>query len=372
MAAMRRPAPVIAVSGLHRGESPQPGGAVIEAIRAFWPAARFVGISYDPMETGLYNRGPDHVDSAYLFPFPGAGADQLMTRLMDLHDREGLSLVIPTLDSELANYLAIRDDLKAHGVAVAIPERAALAARSKTELGQLGARVGVPVPRTLASDTAAGLAALAGQLGYPCYVKGRLYDARLVCNEAQLFGAFNDIAEVWGTTVLVQEAVYGEEYDVCAVGDGTGGLVASIAIRKLMKSRMGKGFGGVCVNDPDIADIAARLVRDLKWKGALEMELVKPAGRGHMLFEINPRFPAWVSFPAKLGLNMPAWVAADALGLALPDLRAPEAGQVFLRHCEDILTHIDDIADMLIDRHNRNLTGGANADTPLVAEGKPS
>ncbi len=371
MAASCRSAPVIAVSGLHRGESPQPGGAVIEAIRAFWPAARFVGISYDPMETGLYNHEPDHLDSAYLFPFPGAGADQLMTRLLDVHAREGLTLVIPTLDSELANYLAIRDDLQAEGIAVAIPERTALAARSKTELGQLGARVGVPVPRTLVSDSAAGLAALAGELGYPCYVKGRLYDARLVFNEAQLYTAFNDIAAVWGTPVLVQEAVYGEEYDVCAIGDGAGGLVASIAIRKLMKSRMGKGFGGVTVNDPGIVGIAERLVRDLKWKGALEIELVKPADRGHMLFEINPRFPAWVSFPAKLGLNMPAWVAADALGLALPDLKTPDAGHVFLRHCEDIVTHMDAIADMLIDRDNRNLTDGAASGLHLVADGRP-
>ena len=372
MATLSRSTPVIAVSGLHRGESPQPGGAVIESVRAFWPEARFVGISYDPMETGLYNRGPDHVDGAYLFPFPGAGADQLKARLMEVHEREGLSLVIPTLDSELANYLAIREDLKAHGIAVAVPGRAGLDARSKTELEKLGSRAGVPVPRTHASDSAAGLAACAARLGYPCYVKGSIYDARLVYNEAQLTDAFNDIAAVWGTPVLVQEAVHGEEYDVCAIGDGAGGLVASIAIRKLMKSRMGKGFGGVTVTDPEIAGIAERLVRDLNWKGALEIELVKPVGRGHMLFEINPRFPAWVSFPAKLGLNMPAWVAADALGLNGPELRAPDAGHVFLRHCEDILAHVDDIADMLIDRNNRNRIGAAAPGAHPVAQERAS
>ena len=40
----------IAVSGLSRGESVQPGPAVINSIRRAYPAIKIVGLSYDPFE----------------------------------------------------------------------------------------------------------------------------------------------------------------------------------------------------------------------------------------------------------------------------------------------------------------------------------
>lgn len=341
--------PVIAVSGLHRGESPQPGGAVIEGIRDVWPNARVVGISYDPMESGVFSQGPDRADRSYLFPFPGSGPDQLLGRLKEVHEQEQLSLIIPTLDSELANYALLRTELSAMGIAVVVPDAPALAARSKPALGVLGETAEVAVPRTHVADDIAELAAYALWIGYPCYVKGPLYDARLVHDETQLVAAFNAIASVWGTPVLVQQAVYGEEYGICAIGDGDGGVVGSVTIRKLLRTRMGKGFGGVTVANPEIDAITERLVGALKWDGPLEIELVRPVGGDCVLFEINPRFPAWVSFPSRIGLNMPAWVAAKALGLERPDLEPLGPGHVFLRHCEDIATHIDCIADLVID-----------------------
>ena len=51
--------PAIAVSGLHRGENPQPGAAVIASLRRRFPGLRLVGLSYDPLESGLYGQGAD-------------------------------------------------------------------------------------------------------------------------------------------------------------------------------------------------------------------------------------------------------------------------------------------------------------------------
>lgn len=346
---MEKSAPTIVISGLHRGESPQPGGAVVQSIRAHLPKARFIGISYDPLETGLYSEGDDRLDAAYLFPFPGAGPQNLLSRLREIHQEDPIDLVIPTLDSEQENYFLIQNDLDEMGIKVILPERTSLAARQKVELAQLGLTAKVSVPRTYSANTKAQLAEKALLIGYPCYVKGPLYEARLVSNEWQLYQAFSSIFDVWGGPILVQEAVYGEEYNIAAVGDGKGGVVGSVAIRKLLRSKMGKGFGGITVSDPKVTEITNRLFKALKWRGPLEIELVKPLEKPHYLFEINPRFPAWISFAAQIDVNLPAWIVADILDLQLPELKTPAPGKMFLRHCVDIVADIAQIADLSID-----------------------
>lgn len=338
--------PVIAVSGLHRGESPQSGGAVIESIRARLPQSRLIGISYDVIETGLYSRGHDQVDAAYLFPYPAAGPGELLGRMREVQRTEGISLVIPTLDTELENLVTVRGALGEMGIRVIAPSRESLDARNKSVLGGLGERAGVPVPRTFAAHDPATLAGHALQVAYPCYVKGALYDARLVYNEAQLHEAFAAIQAVWGTPVLVQEAIHGEEYVVGGVGDGKGGLVCHCPMRKLLRSRLGKAFGGVVIDDPAVNDICRRLMDALKWDGPFEIELLKPWRRQHHLFEINPRFPAWISFATKIGCNMPAYVAEQALGYAPEAPATPPAGKMFFRHCTEVVADIADVAGM--------------------------
>jgi carbamoyl-phosphate synthase large subunit len=338
--------PTILVSGLHRGESPQSGGAVIESVRAVLPEARFVGLSYDIMESGLYARGPDAVDCAWLFPYPGAGPAAFLERLREVHAAEGLSLIIPTLDTEIEPLIRSRDELERMGIAVAVPSLRALHGRDKTALGALGQATDVPTPRTASGSTAAELAYRAAtDIGYPCYVKGALYDAKLVHTEAQLYQAFAEIAAVWGTPVLLQQPIYGEEYVVAGVGDGAGGLVTHCALRKLLRTKLGKAYGGVSVDDPVVLDQTRRIIRELSWSGGFEVEFVKGADGRLYLFEINPRFPAWISFPSKVGCNMPGYVALRALGLdGAPPPPVPP-GKMFFRHNADIIGDIGQLAD---------------------------
>ena len=56
---------VVAVTGLHRGDSPQPGAAVITSLRRRYPELRIVGLSYDPMESSIYSHRSDRLDAAF-------------------------------------------------------------------------------------------------------------------------------------------------------------------------------------------------------------------------------------------------------------------------------------------------------------------
>jgi carbamoyl-phosphate synthase large subunit len=87
----------IAVSGLHRGDNPQPGPAVIRSIRRRYPSAQIIGLSYDLLESGLFSKS-DGVDAAFLMPFPTKGPNALLERLDEISQIYPLDMVIPCLD----------------------------------------------------------------------------------------------------------------------------------------------------------------------------------------------------------------------------------------------------------------------------------
>jgi carbamoyl-phosphate synthase large subunit len=337
---------VVAVTGLHRGESPQPGSSVVMSLRRRFPGLRIVGLGYDPMESSIYSRGGDRLDAVYLLPYPKAGSRVLMERLETVIEREGINVVIPCLDTELPNFISLVPELRARSVHVCVPTLQSFEDRDKTNLNVLCEELKIATPRTVQANDVATLVAHAEKIGFPCYIKGHLYGAHKVRTAAEIYSAFTDLHNVWGGPVLLQEAITGEEFNLVGVGDGDGGILGHCTIRKLLRTRLGKGFAGVVVVDPAIEESARRIIGKLKWNGPFELEYLKRPGRPHALFEMNPRFPAWVDFPSQIGCNLPARMLERMMGLPASPLAVCRAGQMFIRHCTDIVADIGDIASL--------------------------
>lgn len=191
----------VAVTGLHRGDNPQPGASVIRSMRRIYPDLRVVGLSYDPLESGLYSRNIDRVDSIYLLPFPMKGPEMLLERMRYIHGKEKFQFFVPCLDSELANFLTIYPELRRLGIAAMLPSKEALDRRAKENLAAFCAHNAIPGPRTYAADNIATLARFAANIGYPVYVKGKYYEAFLVYSEVDLAEHFDAIARVWGVPI---------------------------------------------------------------------------------------------------------------------------------------------------------------------------
>lgn len=341
---------VVAITGMHRGENPQPGAAVAAALRRCRADLRIVALSYDPLESGLYCADGGAPDAAFLMPFPGTGPKVLAKRLDEILARERIDFIIPCLDSEIDNFIAIAPRLKRrHGIGSLLPTRNSFELRGKAHIAALCAGLDIPTPRTVAANDVETLLIHADAIGYPVYIKGRLYEAQLVHSAPELQTAFERIAGAWGGPVLVQEPIVGEEYDVVGLGDGRGGIIASCSIRKMLRTAAGKGFAGVVMADPALDELAARMVKRLRWRGPFELEFIKaPHGRRYRLLEMNPRFPAWVDFPAQLGCNLPDRLLADLLGVRPAPLRACRPGQMFIRHCVDVVTDIGAFAELVV------------------------
>lgn len=339
----------VAVTGLHRGDNPQPGASVIRSMRRLYPDLRVIGLSYDPLESGLYSHDIDRIDAIYLLPFPMKGPQVLLERMHYIHGKEKFQFLVPCLDSELENFTLIYPELNRMGITAMLPARETLDMRAKVNLAAFCAQNQIPGPKTYVADDAATLAQRAAEIGYPVYVKGKYYEAFLVYSQVDLAERFNDIARVWGVPVLVQEALFGDEYDVVGLADDESDLVGFCAIRKLLRTSTGKGFGGIVINDPTVDKTVERIVKGLRWRGPFEIEFLKAPHRPHVLFEINPRFPAWVDFPAQVGCNLPARLLDMLLGKVAAPLARCDAGQMFIRHSLDLVADIAELAKLSSD-----------------------
>mgnify|MGYP005857112777 CR=1 FL=1 len=94
----------VAVTGLNNIDSPGSGIPVIRGIResSFFDA-RIIGLAYENLEPGIYMR--DLVDKSYLIPYPSEGSDALMNRILEIHAKESIDVVIPNFDAELTAFM---------------------------------------------------------------------------------------------------------------------------------------------------------------------------------------------------------------------------------------------------------------------------
>lgn len=345
---MNRATLSVAVTGLHRGDNPQPGAGIIRSLRRRFPHATIVGLCYDAMESGIYAEdGPDEV---HLMPYPAAGGAALLDRIDAIRERTPFDILIPTLDSEIEVFASLGHALKQRGISACLPRADGLKRRAKQFLPALAAVSGVAIPETrLASDVESACRA-GNELGYPVVVKGPFYDAKVVRNAVQLSAAAGHLLSEWGHPVIVQRCIAGSEFNVLGLGDGEGGWLGHCSIRKTQLSDKGKGLSAITVKDERLSNLCARLVRELKWRGPFEIELIREEATGeYVLIEINPRFPAWIDFPAMLGANYAARLV-DMLRFEHEPTPLPACppGRFYIRHQIEVVGDLHRYAGLLV------------------------
>ncbi|MEK8022228.1 MAG: biotin carboxylase [Candidatus Hydrogenedentota bacterium] len=358
---MNRPL-TVAVSGMNAGESPQPGPAIARSLReapGFTEApchGRIVGLLYDAMESGVYSG--DLLDAAYVVPYPSSGSDALAARIEHIHARHPIDVILPTLDAELPAYIRLTPFLRELGIRMFLPTEEQLDARSKSRLADFARKIGIDSPRqklVSSLDLVPSAFAEFNTRGAGAMVKGVFYEAAHAATSADAVKIAAKIAVKWGMPVILQEKILGEEYDLAMVGDGEGGMIGAVAIKKMALTEKGKAFGGMTISDKELFAIGRKFIERTKWRGPLEMEFVKATGNGaasgvaagsaagdnkYYLIEINPRFPAWIYLASQVGQNLPWAVVRMALGEEIDEFATYEPGRFFVRHAVDIVADL--------------------------------
>jgi len=363
----------VAVTGLNATDNPGPGVAVLRSLRMSAPVGeRLVGLTYDAMDPGIY--AADLADDVFLMSYPSSGADAFLARLAEIHDRVHLDVIIPTLDAELPVFVALEPALRGMGIAVCLPSREQLELRSKMNLRAFGESAGIRVPKSVVVTSADQLERVHEQIPYPFFVKGVFYGASYAVTFAEALAAFHRFLAAWGGPVIVQAPVQGEELNLVALGDGAGGLLGAVAMKKLILTDKGKAWAGVTVRDPGLVEIAERVARASRWRGPFEVEAMCDADGAHHLVEINPRFPAWVHLASGAGANLPRAVVEMAMGREPRRTDNYEVGKMFIRIAVDQIVGIADFETIVTTgalRHVVDLPSQSQWGLPHTAERSP-
>ena len=355
------PIRTIAVTGLHASDNPAPGLAVLRCLqRGRSKQERLIGFAYDALDSGIY--AADVVDDVFMLPYPSSNPENFLARIYEIHQRVELSVIIPTLDAELPVFIELESRLLELGIATVLPTREQLDLRSKANLQRLATRSGFRTPHTLLVGDADELRRLHSQLTYPFFVKGPYYGAKLVTNLEEALAAFHATAAEWGFPIILQASVGGterEERNVVALGDGRGGLLGAVAMRKLAVTDKGKGWAGITIRHPELIAIAERFVRATQWRGPFELEVVLAPDGTHHVIEINPRFPAWIYLAAAAGINLPQRAVAMATGAPHPLTSDYHVGTMFIRTALDQIADVSDLEKIVMNGEwRRSLEGG--------------
>jgi carbamoyl-phosphate synthase large subunit len=329
----------IAISGLNNIDSPGPGIPVIRGLKeSNLVDLRIIGLGYENLEPGAYMH--DFVDKTYKVPYPSDGVEPLLERLRYINEKEKIQVLIPNFDSELFTFMKIEKALQEMGIKTFLPTLAQFEERHKSNLPQFGKKYGVKVPYSEAITNMGEFLRMKEKFEFPVVVKGKFYDAYVAYDLDQVEMYFNKIAAKWGLPIVIQEFIKGTEVNVIALGDGKGNTIGAVPMRKTYITDKGKAWGGITIKDNSMMQLTDQIISETKWRGGMELELIRTSKDELYLIEINPRLPAWVYLAVAAGQNLPEALVRLALGEEVNPFKKYDVGKMFIRYSFDMITDL--------------------------------
>jgi carbamoyl-phosphate synthase large subunit len=226
------------------------------------------------------------------------------------------------------------------GIKTFLPSIQQFEERHKANLPSFGKKYNIDVPESIAVTDISDLSNINDKFDFPVLVKGKFYDAYIVYNIEQLQYHFNKIASKWGVPVIIQEYIKGTEVNVVALGDGKGNTIGAVPMRKQYITDKGKAWGGITLDDEKMLEITHNLIKKTRWRGGMELEMIKTENNKYFMIEINPRIPAWVYLANGAGQNLPEALVNLAMGIDVEPYKTYKTGIMFIRYSYDLIGNI--------------------------------
>lgn len=338
---MKKTKITIAVSGLNNTDNPGPGIPVIRALRESDVFdVRIIDLAYENLEPGIYMH--EWVDITYQVPYPSSGSEKLIQRLEYINSIDKIDVLIPNFDAELYSFITSSDRLKAIGINTFLPTLQQFEERHKANLPEYGKKYNVLVPHSRTINSLSEIYTLSPEFTYPLLVKGKFYDAYVAFNPEQVAQNYNKLVSKWGLPIIIQEFIRGTEVNVIALGDGKGKTIGAVPMRKTYITDKGKAWGGITLDDEKMLKLTSSIIKKTKWRGGMELELIKTNENKYYLVEINPRIPAWVYLAVGAGQNIPEALVKLALGKKVKPYTSYETGKMFIRYSWDMIVNLNE------------------------------
>lgn len=267
---------------------------------------RVITVDFNTFSPALYF-GDNH------YTVPLVNDSTYFESLDQIIEREGIRLVIPTIDDELPLWADRREAYAARGVTVSISPRETIdVCNDKWRTFEFFHDQGLPFPRTYLPGH------LTYQMDYPLFIKPRggrgSVNSFIVRNKREL-----DFFVEYVPDPLVQDYVQGKEFTIDAFFSQTGELISYVPRYRLV-IRAGVSDRGKTFRHEGLQELLLAIGQRLRFTGAVNLQGKIHRG-GVTFFEINPRFSGGIQLSTAAGPNFASLLFKELNGESLtPDL----------------------------------------------------
>lgn len=306
-------------------------GRRVELLQAFRNEINVRGLSSRVMATDL---NPVMSAACYVanqaFGISRVTEEGYIGELLELCKKQGVGLVIPTIDTELLCLSQARPRFAEEGIQLLVSdEELIMKCRDKRQTARFFASLDIETPKLLDRS----------QLTFPCFSKP--YDGSRSIGATKLNRSTDLAAGMLDDPKLIFMEYIDKSYDeytVDAYFDQQGELKCLVP-RHRIEVRDGEISKGVTRKNHVYHYLLERLRKVKGARGCLTVQLfAQPGGRRYFALEINPRFGGGYPLSYAAGAKYPGWLIDEyLLGKEVPFFDCWESNLLMLRYDAQVL-----------------------------------
>ena len=234
--------------------------------------------------------------------------EQKIDALLSLNDLE-----LPILAENKARFEAL-------GVKVIVSDPSVIdIAFDKYKTAQWVESLGLNAPKTYVTLLSAKEALAKGEIAFPLFMKPRWGSGSIgleTIDDMEELDIYYHLlmkkikktilatASVGDEYIMIQEKLTGNEFGLDVMNDLQGNNVA-VSVKQKLAMRAGETDKAITVDLPEVREMGAKIGRELKHIGNLDVDIMQRANGDYCVLELNPRFGGGYPFSYEAGVNMP-------------------------------------------------------------------
>lgn len=271
-------------------------GRRVELVNLFKEAQRKLNINGKIVGGDMDKNAPamNYVD--YSYQLPKISSENYIDEILKIINTEKISLIIPTIDTELEKLAANKEKIESLGVKLNLSDEEFIKiCRNKYETQKFFEKNKLGVPKLITEKKLKN-----GEYKFPLFIKPLNGSSSIntfkIKNDKEL-----EFFKEYVQKPIIQECIEGEEFSVDVFCDFENNPI-TIVPRKRLATRSGEISKGLVRKDREIIADIKKLLNFFKAKGHITVQCMK-TDQGIKYIEINPRFGGGAPMSMVAGAN---------------------------------------------------------------------